>query len=80
MYKNMYFVSSREFYEKRDTIRAKYSLLSFAKKCIYKSYVYSRDIYYANKNIIWEFLNEPDDSEYFIKAKLDMISFKGSKK
>ena len=75
MLEEMNFKDAREFYYKREDIRNKYLQLNYARKYIYKSYVYSRDIVYSHKNTIWEYLNEPDDSIYYIDAKIRMINF-----
>lgn len=79
MFEEINFTSTREFYEKRETIQEKYNKMSYGEKFVYKSYVYSKDIPRKYRNIIWEYLNEPKDSEDYIKACLEMTNFRGGK-
>lgn len=61
------FVGVKEFYKKRKIIREKYSRLSLDEKWKYKYYIYSHYLieeYY--KDVIWEYLNEPKGSIYYV--------------
>lgn len=69
------FKTPEEFYDKKDLIRNEYKTWSYCRKFMYKTYVYSRDMLVVQKNTIWEYLNEPEDSEYYVKACFDLISF-----
>lgn len=57
--KNLQFYSLIDFYNKRNTIKESYDLLSVDEIRLYKMYVYSipfEDEY--GKDLIWEFLND----------------------
>lgn len=59
------FIGMHDFYKKCDSIKEIYVNLSKEEKQIYKYYVYSRrQLREYTCNIIWEFLNESDDSEF----------------
>lgn len=80
MFEDANFKTPLEFYNKKEYIRKEYMSWSYGRKYMYKCYVYSRDFIVNKKNLIWEYLNEPEDSIYFIKACIDMVAFKRSDK
>lgn len=63
------FDSMTEFYNKRTTIREKYQTM--IKKREYKEYVYSKKSITPQYllDIIWEYLNEPKGSPYYVFEK-----------
>lgn len=70
------FKTAYEFYQKKDLIKKNYSSWPYGRRFMYKTYVYSREMIVTQKNIIWEYLNEPEDSEYYIRACFDLLAFK----
>lgn len=69
----MKFVDFKEFYKKKDLIKSEFNKLSLREKQIYKLYVYSNRLINEFKlNKIWEYLNEPFGSAYYISG--DMLS------
>jgi len=82
MFKDANFKTPLEFYNKKEYFSSILlnDFISYGRKYMYKCYVYSRDFIVNKKNLIWEYLNEPEDSIYFIKACIDMITFKRSDK
>lgn len=59
------FIGMRDFYKRCEQIKEVYVSLTRDEKQVYKYYVYSRrQLREYTCNIIWEFLNESDDSEY----------------
>lgn len=64
---NMKFIDFKDFYKRRRLIKHAYDLLSPNEKQIYKLYVYSNRLIVESKlNKIWEALNEPFGSVYYI--------------
>ena len=63
------FIGVRDFYIRCDRIRRHYLLLNRQEKELYKYYVYAkRHIREYSCDIIWEFLNEEEGSD-FAKSK-----------
>ena len=61
------FNNFNDFYDNRFMIREVYGSLSVREKMIYKMYVYSnRLIKYEKLHKIWEYLNEPFGSVYYV--------------
>lgn len=59
------FVGVWDFYKRCDYIRDKYNTFPTQTKFIYKWYVYShRRLRECTCDIIWSFLNAPDEIEY----------------
>ena len=71
-------ISNENEYEtlkKHPFIKNKYQKLSYKEKSIYKLYVYSiSNIKYNLKDKIWEYLNEPVGSCYFV-SKDTLLEF-----
>lgn len=68
---DMMFYNFHEFYENAERIRKEYATLSVEKKSIYKMYVYSNRLlkeFLADK--IWEYLNEPFGSVYYVSYEM----------
>ena len=65
-YNSMLFNNYKEFYDKRKFIRFNYKFLSVAKKRNYKDFVYSTNLKDYFKDRIWEYLNEPLISPYYV--------------
>lgn len=64
---SMIFYNFSDFYNNAIRIKSEYEKLSVNDKCVYKLYVYSNRLlkeYIADK--IWEYLNEPFGSAYYI--------------
>lgn len=69
----MRFVDFKDFYNRCDVIKSYYDNLSLRDKYIYKMYVYSNRLVNEKKlNKIWEYLNEPFGSAYYMSK--DMLS------
>ena len=69
----MRFNTFDDFYTRKDIIKKYFSKLSLDEKYIYKMYVYSNRLIKEDKlNKIWEFLNEPFGSFYYVSG--DMLS------
>ena len=61
------FVSFRTFYKNRHYIREKYKTMSYYEKLHLKRYLYSIAIITTqHKDLIWEYLNEPIGSPYYV--------------
>lgn len=66
---DMKFINFRDFYKRRDVIKYAFDTLSHDERYIYKLYVYSnRLINESRLDRIWEFLNEPFGSFYYISS------------
>lgn len=69
----MRFIDFKDFYNRCDVIKSYYDNLSLRDKYIYKMYVYSNRLVNEKKlNKIWEYLNEPFGSAYYMSK--DMLS------
>ena len=67
IYDVMKFIDYKDFYDKRCIIKDSFNDLSYIEKKAYKMYVYSNVIEREFKlDKIWEYLNEPCDSEFYI--------------
>jgi hypothetical protein len=68
---SMIFYNFFDFYENAECIKAEYARLSVEQKRVYKMYVYSNRLikeFLADK--IWEYLNEPFGSAYYISRDM----------
>lgn len=64
------FIGFKDFYKRSRKIKKIYDSLSLEDKWTYKYYVYSNALVSQNRlDLIWEYLNEPENSEYFISRK-----------
>lgn len=64
---DMRFVNFKDFYDRRIIIKNAFNMLSIRDRQIYKMYVYSNRLireYMLDK--IWEYLNEPFGSVYYV--------------
>lgn len=67
------FYNFSDFYKRADMIKYEYDLLSLEEKQIYKLYVYSHGFMKVSiLDKIWEFLNEPFGSCYYLSK--DMLA------
>ena len=75
-YSELAFYSYSQFCERCEWLREKYLNLSYADKYIYKLFVYSiSDINLYLKDMIWEYLNEDESSDYYV-SKEELLSRK----
>lgn len=66
----MRFIGFKDFYKRSRKIKSMYDRLSLEEKWTYKYYVYSNALISQNRlDLIWEYLNEPENSEYFVSRK-----------
>lgn len=68
---SMIFFNFSDFYENAERIKCEYVNLSDEKKRVYKMYVYSNRLlkeFLADK--IWEYLNEPFGSAYYVSKEM----------
>lgn len=66
----MRFIGFKDFYKRSRKIKSMYERLSEKDKWTYKYYVYSNALVSQNRlDLIWEYLNEPENSEYFVSRK-----------
>ena len=66
----MRFIGFKDFYKRSRKIKNMYERLSLEDKWTYKYYVYSNALISQNRlDLIWEYLNEPENSEYFVSRK-----------
>lgn len=70
---NLMFDDFKDFYNKRDTIKKLFSHLCVSSKTQYKSYVYGKKMRVYLLDKIWEYLNEPFGSVYYIND--DILAF-----
>lgn len=65
--KRLGFYSISDFRDKASFIKSVYVLLSLDEKRFYKMYVYSNSfLFLAQRDKIWEYLNEPFGSPYYV--------------
>lgn len=75
----MIFSTYNDFFNRRNIIKKEFKKLKDSDKRIYRMYLYAQREFTTNKlDLIWEFLNEPDNSaycpteeqlkQYFVKA------------
>jgi len=73
------FSTYNDFFNRRNIIKREFNKLNSDSKRIYRMYLYAQREFTTNKlDLIWEFLNEPDNSidcpsesdlkRYFVKA------------
>ena len=67
--KKMYFENFNSFFEKRTLIRLNYNFLTKKQKIEYKKFVYSTKLREEIKDKIWEYLNEPMVSPFYVFEK-----------
>lgn len=73
-YSELAFYSYKQFCDRCEWLRDKYLNLSYEDKYIYKMFVYSiSDISLYLKDTIWEYLNEDEDSMYYV-SKEELLS------
>lgn len=65
-YNKILFNNFKEFFERRNIIKNIYSILNDTFKRKYKDFVYSTNLKDYFKDKIWEYLNEPFISPYFV--------------
>ena len=66
---NMKFIDFKDFCKRRDIIKDAFNTLSLNERRIYKFYVYSNRLILEWKlDKIWEFLNEPFGSFYYVPS------------
>lgn len=68
---SMIFYNFFDFYENSERIKKEYARLSVEQKKVYKLYVYSNRLlrdFLADK--IWEYLNEPFGSAYYVSKDM----------
>ena len=66
----MRFIGFKDFYKRSRKIKSMYDKLPLEEKWTYKYYVYSNALVSQNRlDLIWEYLNEPENSEYFVSRK-----------
>lgn len=66
----MRFIGFKDFYKRSRKTKSMYDKLSLEEKWTYKYYVYSNALISQNRlDLIWEYLNEPENSEYFVSRK-----------
>lgn len=62
----MKFNNFMEFTKKRKLLRVYYILLTYDEKREYKKYIYSLEFKDFFKDKLWEYLNEPKGSPYYV--------------
>ena len=61
----MIFSTYNDFFNRRDIIKKEFKKLNGDSRRIYRMYLYAQREFTTNKlDLIWEFLNEPDNSAY----------------
>lgn len=74
------FENVKEFAKYRKLNRLIYSTMTYEEKLTLKKYVYSLEEKQNRKDIIWEYLNEPIGSDYYICVSIVLKSYMRSKK
>lgn len=74
------FNNIREFAKDRKMNRIIYSMLTYEGKVELKKYIYGLKERNNRKDLIWEYLNEPIESDYFIYVSLVLKSYEGENK
>lgn len=65
------FYNFEDFYKRKELIKFHYEQLSNKEKSIYKMYVYSNRLISDRKvDKIWEYLNEPFGSFYYVSGEM----------
>lgn len=65
-YEKMLFNNFKDFFDKRKVIKYNYLLLTLKYKRKYKNFVYSTKLKDYFKDRVWEYLNEPMISPYYV--------------
>ena len=66
----MRFIGFRDFYKRSRYIKQLYHSLSLEEKWTYKYYVYSNSLISNDRlDLIWEYLNEPEKSDFYVSRK-----------
>ena len=67
----MRFIDFKDFYSRCDIIKGYFDDLSLQDKYMYKMYVYSNELIRRDRlNKIWEYLNEPFGSAYYVSKDM----------
>ena len=74
------FTNIREFAKDRKMNRIIYSMLTYEERAELKRYVYGLQERNNRKDLIWEYLNEPLESDYFIYVSLVLKGYEGENK
>lgn len=69
------FKDIREFAEDRILNKVIYESMCYNKKRDLKKYIYSLQEKNDKKDLIWEYLNEPVDSEYYLYVNTMICSY-----
>lgn len=64
------FIGFKDFYKRSRIIKSTYMSLSLEEKWTYKYYLYSNSfISLTRLDLMWEYLNEPESSEYYVSRR-----------
>ena len=64
------FIGFKDFYKRSRIIRSTYMSLSLEEKWTYKYYLYSNSLISLTRlDLMWEYLNEPESSEYYVSRR-----------
>ena len=64
------FIGFKDFYKRSRIIKSKYRSLSLEEKWTYKYYLYSNSLISLTRlDLMWEYLNEPESSEYYVSRR-----------
>lgn len=74
------FENVKEFAKDRKLNRLIYSTMTYEEKVALKKYVYGLKERQNRKDLIWEYLNEPLGTDYYIYVSLVLKSYVRSKK
>ena len=73
------FANVREFAENRKLNRIIYSTMTYEEKRKLKEYIYNLNERTNRKDLIWEYLNEPIEEEYYVSISLILGGYVRSK-
>lgn len=74
------FENIKEFAKDRKLNRIIYSTMSLEEKAQLKKYIYGLNERRNRKDFIWEYLNEPMETDYYISVNIIMSSYDRSDK
>lgn len=64
------FIGFKDFYKRSRIIKSTYMSLSLGEKWTYKYYLYSNSLISLTRlDLMWEYLNEPESSEYYVSRR-----------
>lgn len=64
------FIGFKDFYKRSRIIKSAYMSLSLEEKWTYKYYLYSNSLISLTRlDLMWEYLNEPESSEYYVSRR-----------